>query len=194
MIFIYPTGLAIVAIFSAVRSDENRLSLNDFKDTNNYIVFSTAALSISIATSIGATFLITVRIMKAQRSTARAFPGRQAENRYNGTIEIVAESAVLYSMSLLVLIIFIVTKNSNVYYPQNIHAQISVSDSTSREYFDAKKSLNTPGIGTSAHRTSCCSWLFEARVRMEQYSSQNNNRFEELADYWHSNCGSHHDN
>jgi len=63
--------------------------------------------------------------MKAQKSTARAFPGRKDENRYKGTIEIVAESTILYSMSLLVLIIFIVIKNPNIYYPQNIHAQIS---------------------------------------------------------------------
>ncbi|KAK7441591.1 hypothetical protein VKT23_016583 [Stygiomarasmius scandens] len=119
-------GLGIVAIYSAVLSDVAREPLDQVKQTRNFVVFSIAYFSTSIATSITATFLITLRIIIVQKSTAEtSLSKNKLSQRYKGVIEIIVESAVLYSITLLIMVVFIATKNTNVYYPQNIHAQMA---------------------------------------------------------------------
>ena len=72
----------------------------------------------SIGTSLTTAALITARVLYVQRALRRS--GK-------AIIEIVVESAVLYSITLLIFLVWDVTKNPNVFYAQNIHAQMAAS-------------------------------------------------------------------
>ncbi|GAW01535.1 hypothetical protein LENED_003137 [Lentinula edodes] len=112
-------ALSIAAIPSAASADNTLSNI----ESNTFIILNTAAGGLSIVTSITGTSLIIIKIIGAQRLTAGVFPNRR--NRYNGAIEIIAESAVLYSITLLSLIVCVATKDTNTFYALNIHAQVA---------------------------------------------------------------------
>lgn len=93
-------------------------------DSRNFVNFSRAFFSLSIATSLMTTLLITLRIALVQREMRKA--GLKITS-YSALIEILVESAAMYSVTLLLFVILQSIKNEALYYPQNIHAQIAVS-------------------------------------------------------------------
>ncbi|KAK7444833.1 hypothetical protein VKT23_015150 [Stygiomarasmius scandens] len=120
-------ALAIIAIYSVVQSDIAHDPTEVGKQAHRFVSFSTAYFSTSIATSVIATSLIILRILLVQWSNAKfVSSGREGRgNPYRHVIEIVVESAALYSITLLIFIIFLETKNPNLYYAQNVHAQVA---------------------------------------------------------------------
>ncbi|KAF8832889.1 hypothetical protein HHX47_DHR1001671 [Lentinula edodes] len=125
-------ALSIAAIPSAASADNTLSNI----ESNTFIILNTAAGGLSIVTSITGTSLIIIKIIGAQRLTAGVFPNRR--NRYNGAIEIIAESAVLYSITLLSLIVCVATKDTNTFYALNIHAQVAVSCAFFFEFITTK--------------------------------------------------------
>lgn len=93
------------------------------KKSAEFVTFSTVYFSLSIATSLTTTLLITLRILIVQRASKN----NMQKDSFNPIIEILIESAALYSVTLLIFVVLVITKNSNVYYAQNIHAQMAVS-------------------------------------------------------------------
>lgn len=73
------------------------------------------------------TLLIVARVISVQRVSGKAGNGT-SRNTYSPIIEIVVESAAIYSVSLLAFVIILTrhhTANSQ-YFAENIHAQIAV--------------------------------------------------------------------
>jgi hypothetical protein len=91
-----------------------------------FVKFSTVFFSLSIATSLMTALLIAARIISVQRVTGKA--GIGTRNSYNSIIEIVVESAAIYSVTLIAFIIVLVRPHTTTaqYFSQNIHAQIAV--------------------------------------------------------------------
>lgn len=94
--------------------------------SGQFVTFSTVFFSLSIATSLMTALLIAARIFSVQRETGKA--GIGARNTYNSIIEIVVESAAIYSVTLLVLIIALTRDHTPTAesFTESIHAQIAV--------------------------------------------------------------------
>ncbi|THU86779.1 hypothetical protein K435DRAFT_970155 [Dendrothele bispora CBS 962.96] len=120
-------ALAIISIHIQVQASQNRDPLLLVKQASDFVHFSTAYFSISIATSLITTLLITLRIFLVEISVVKAGMRSSASGRnaYRAVIEIIVEAAVLYSITLLIMVCFISTKNGNLPYAQNIHAQVA---------------------------------------------------------------------
>ncbi|KAJ7367648.1 hypothetical protein DFH08DRAFT_829026 [Mycena albidolilacea] len=93
------------------------------KKSQQFVQLSTIYFSLSVATSLTTTFLITLRILLVQRMSKKT--GTGSHRSFNPIMEILVESAVLYSVSLLTFVVLDVKKDINVYYAQNIHAQMA---------------------------------------------------------------------
>ncbi|KAF7289823.1 hypothetical protein MIND_01356600 [Mycena indigotica] len=93
------------------------------KKSSEFINLSSIYFSLSMATSLTTTLLISLRIFLVQRAASFASP--QAHKLFNPIIEILVESAALYSATLLAFVVFNTQKSVNVYYAQNIHAQLA---------------------------------------------------------------------
>ncbi|KAJ7791793.1 hypothetical protein B0H14DRAFT_2395297 [Mycena olivaceomarginata] len=93
------------------------------KKSEQFVQLSTIYFSLSVATSLTTTFLITLRILLVQRMSKKT--GTGSHRSFNPIMEILVESAVLYSVSLLTFVVLDVKKDINVYYAQNIHAQMA---------------------------------------------------------------------
>lgn len=92
----------------------------------HFVKFSTPYLTLSCATSQLTTALIAVRIFQVQREFKSI--GSQPFHRrsHAKVVEIIVESAVIYSVNLLVFVVLTAMKSINLSYPQNIHPQIAV--------------------------------------------------------------------
>lgn len=96
------------------------------KKSQEFISLSTVYFSLSLATSLTTTLLIAWKLFSGnEKSTSRTAQFDQQKYR-NPWIEIPIESAVLYSTTLLIFLVLDVRKNKNIYYAQNIHAQVTV--------------------------------------------------------------------
>jgi hypothetical protein len=117
-------GLAIAGQIDASLRKESLIAA---EAEQQFLTYSTAFFSLSIATSLMTCLLTAVRIINVQRATASA--GLESESTYRYTIEVVVESAATYSVTLLVFII-ILTRHDNPtsqYFAQSVHAQFAVS-------------------------------------------------------------------
>jgi hypothetical protein len=92
------------------------------KKSGEFVKFSTIYFSLSVATSLTTTLLIAARILLLGRVSSKT--GTASRLSF---WEIPIESAVLYSVTLLTFLALDVEKNTNLYYAQNIHAQMAVS-------------------------------------------------------------------
>ncbi|KAJ7853914.1 hypothetical protein B0H13DRAFT_2358726 [Mycena leptocephala] len=93
--------------------------LNPNLDINAYIDFATPYFALTLATTSLATLLIIFRIFTMTDSATRKSRG------YARVIEVVVESALLYSISLIVYLPFLVTDSYNNGYPHAVLAQIT---------------------------------------------------------------------
>ncbi|KAJ7053312.1 hypothetical protein C8F01DRAFT_1260644 [Mycena amicta] len=94
------------------------------KKSAEFISLSSVYFSLSMATSLTTTLFIALRVILVQRS-ASSIGARITTRRFNPIMEILVESAVLYSLTLLTFVALNAQKSVNVYYAQNIHAQIA---------------------------------------------------------------------
>jgi hypothetical protein len=94
--------------------------------TADVVKFSTAFFTSSIATGLMTAILISGRILSVQRSALKAGVG--GSNRYSSIIEIVVESAIVYSVTLLAFVIILTGPEAPTpqLYVENIHSQIAV--------------------------------------------------------------------
>ncbi|KAJ6585768.1 hypothetical protein B0H19DRAFT_1059956 [Mycena capillaripes] len=92
--------------------------INPNLDRNTYIDFATPYFALSLVNTCLATLLIIFRIitMNDRNLTSRS---------YNGVIEIIVESALLYSIAMVILLPLLVTESPNDVYAQAVVAQIT---------------------------------------------------------------------
>ncbi|KAJ7895717.1 hypothetical protein B0H13DRAFT_2034904 [Mycena leptocephala] len=115
-------GLIINDQVTALRSSEAFVVA---KKSQEFVNLSTVYFSLSVATSLTTTFLISLRIILVQRMSKKH--GSATYQAFNPIMEILIESAVLYSVTMLTFVVLDVKKDVNVYYAQNIHAQMGLA-------------------------------------------------------------------
>jgi hypothetical protein len=97
--------------------------LNPNLDRASFVDFATPYFALSLVTTSLATGLIIVRIFTMTGRAARKSGG------YGRVIEIVVESALLYSVALIIFLPFLVQGSDNDGYAQAVVAQMTVSGS-----------------------------------------------------------------
>ncbi|KAJ7445861.1 hypothetical protein FB451DRAFT_1567985 [Mycena latifolia] len=93
--------------------------INPKLDRNSFIDFATPYFILSLVTTCLATILIIFRIITMTEPAARKSRG------YGRVIEIVVESAVLYSVSLIIFLPFLVSGSYDDGYPQAVVIQMT---------------------------------------------------------------------
>ncbi|KAJ7649363.1 hypothetical protein DFH06DRAFT_1475776, partial [Mycena polygramma] len=116
--------LAGIIVANQVTAAQRSEAFAAAKKSTEFIQLSTIYFSLSVATSLSTTFLITLRIVLLQRMSKRLGNGAHSRS-LNSIIEILIESALLYSVVLLAFVILDVKKDVNLGYAQNIHAQMA---------------------------------------------------------------------
>ncbi|KAJ7479717.1 hypothetical protein FB451DRAFT_1031540, partial [Mycena latifolia] len=115
--------LAGFMISDQVVAEQSSEAFTIAKKSADFVRHSTIYFSLSVATSLTTTFLITLRILLVQRMSKKA--GTGSHRTFNPIMEILIESAALYSATLLIFVVLDVKKDTNLYYAQNIHAQMA---------------------------------------------------------------------
>ncbi|KAJ7852670.1 hypothetical protein B0H14DRAFT_2759781 [Mycena olivaceomarginata] len=111
-------GFIISDQVGALRSSE---AFTVAKKSAEFVRLSTIYFSLSVATSLTTTLLISLRILLLRRTLRKTETG----HTFNPLLEIPIESALLYSVTLLTFVALDVRKDANLYYAQNIHAQMT---------------------------------------------------------------------
>lgn len=94
----------------------------------HFAEFSTPYFGLSLATSLLTTGLIVFRIIQVQRAANKfGFGSEGGFGSYAKIIEILIESAALYSVNLVVFVALLAQRDSRVIYPELIHPQVAVS-------------------------------------------------------------------
>ncbi|KAJ6473930.1 hypothetical protein DFH09DRAFT_468348 [Mycena vulgaris] len=93
--------------------------MNPNLDRNSFIDFATPYFSLSLATTCLATILIILRIITMTEPSTRRAMG------YGRVVEMVVESAMLYSVTLIIFLPLLVTESSNDGYAQAVVAQMT---------------------------------------------------------------------
>ncbi|KAJ6481447.1 hypothetical protein C8R47DRAFT_1073811 [Mycena vitilis] len=114
-------GFIVADQVTAAQSSE---PLTAAKTSKEFVQLSTIYFSLSVATSLTTTFLIIMRLALFQRMSKRLGTGAHSQS-LNSVIEILIESALLYSITLLTFVVLDANKDVNLYYAQNIHAQMA---------------------------------------------------------------------
>lgn len=124
---VYRTVLAIISIIGQVLVAQSR---TPGVVPLHFVKFTTPYLALSCATSLLTTSLIAAKIFMIQREFKGI--GTQSNHRQSHAkvVEMIVESAVLYSVNLLVFVVLTAMKNISLSYPQNIHPQIAVRVAT----------------------------------------------------------------
>lgn len=122
----HPSFTSVTAVISIVGQVAHARNRSPGPVPLHYARFSTAYFSMSLATALITSALITWRVILAQRAVRSADGGVRFERSYARLIEIIVESAAMYSANLLVFVILSSTRNPNVEYTQQIQPQISV--------------------------------------------------------------------
>jgi hypothetical protein len=100
--------------------EQAAFALNPNLDRNKFVEFSIAYFALSLVTTCIATLLIIFRIIALSDQTTRKSRG------YSRVIEIVVESALLYSVAMAISLPLLVRQSSNSAYGQAVVAQVTV--------------------------------------------------------------------
>jgi len=92
---------------------------------NKFAKFTAVYFSLSLASTVISTSLTVYRIITVARET-----GFHSQNSYRKIIEIVVESAALYSLILIIYVPFLVRPDFSDAYPQAILVNVMVSIDT----------------------------------------------------------------
>ena len=98
--------------------------INPKLSRTSFVDFATPYFILSLVTTCLATILILFRIITMSERATRKSRG------YGRVIEIVVESALLYSVALIVFLPFLVNKSFDDAYPQAVLGQMTVSFTT----------------------------------------------------------------
>ncbi|GJE89920.1 hypothetical protein PsYK624_060320 [Phanerochaete sordida] len=118
-------GAVLAGFVISVQADalESNITYVAVQKEREFTTLITAYFTLSISTSLTTTLLISLRVLLVQRA-ARSV-GMEKYSAYTHVVEILVESAALYSATLLVFVVLNTRMNINFYYAQNIHAQIA---------------------------------------------------------------------
>lgn len=118
------TVFSVLADFAQIKSAEK--VQNVLLDSKLFIDTGTIYLSLSFATTLVVTILISYRILSIDRSN-RKLVGEDRESRslYYHALEIVIESAALYSIAELALLILLVRALPTYKFAQDVVAQVT---------------------------------------------------------------------
>lgn len=119
--------IAGVIIADQVLASTIKVPFTVAKKSSEFVTLSIVYFWMSIATSLMTTSLIIFRILQVQRMS----PESGSHRRFRPAIEIIVESAILYSVTLIIFTALDVIKTSNVFFAQNIHAQMAVRNTLS---------------------------------------------------------------
>lgn len=90
--------------------------------------FTTPYEALSLTTSLLTTLLIIFRVYLVQRTSRKLGIDTKGQfGQYSRIIEILVESAALYSVNLIAFLVLTVRKDIRLSYPELIHPQIAVS-------------------------------------------------------------------
>ncbi|KAF8580779.1 hypothetical protein K439DRAFT_1518621 [Ramaria rubella] len=98
-----------------------------FTITGHFIDTGTPYLALSLTTTLLVTILISYRIWSISSGAHSALEKPFFKSIYSTAIETVVESALLYSISLLIMVVLIVRKDPTYRYLEDITAQIVAS-------------------------------------------------------------------
>jgi hypothetical protein len=118
--------LGAITVADIVISDESKVAFTAAKKAAEFVRVSTTYFSLSITTSLTTSTLAAIRILLMQRASRKA--GLQQNTAYSRVAEVVIESAILYSVPLLLYVVLEAVRNNAFYYAQNIHGQTTVRD------------------------------------------------------------------
>ncbi len=92
----------------------------------HFITFSTPYFALSLVTSLYSTIFIAVRVLLVQYQMRKLGVGSQFQGNYSRMLEIIFESAVIYSVNMIVFVALTQEKTVKLDWPQEIHPQIAV--------------------------------------------------------------------
>lgn len=119
--------LLVVAVISVVGQVALARDPEPTPVGEHFAEFTTPYEALSLTTSLLTTGLIAYRIFMVQRSCRRL--GIDTKGRfgsYSRILEILVESAAIYSVNLIAFVILTARKDIRLSYPELIHPQISV--------------------------------------------------------------------
>jgi len=130
MMTISGLALSIVSVVGQVEVTRTKLP---GQVPQKFVTFSTPYFGLSLATSLYATILITVKMALVRREFVQqnvakgliGVPGSTISQWRLLMIEIPAEAAVIYSVNLIAWIVLLARKNEKLVYPQDLHPQIT---------------------------------------------------------------------
>jgi hypothetical protein len=100
--------------------EQAAFALNPDLDRNKFVDFAIPYYALSLATTCIAMLLIIFRIIALSDQTTRKSRG------YNRVIEIVVESALLYSVAMAIFLPLLVRQSPNSAYAQAVVTQVTV--------------------------------------------------------------------
>ncbi|KAJ6620503.1 hypothetical protein B0H10DRAFT_2021828 [Mycena sp. CBHHK59/15] len=100
-------------------AEQARYIINPSLDRHTFVDFATPYFALSLVTTLLATLMIILRILMMTKFSPGIAKG------YGNVIEIVVESAALYSITLIVFLPFLVSGSFNDGYPQAILVQMT---------------------------------------------------------------------
>jgi len=91
----------------------------------HFITFSTPYFALSLVTSLYSTVFIALRVLLVQLQMRRLGVETKYQGSYSRMIEIIFESAVIYSVNMIAFVALTQEKTVKLDWPQNIHPQIA---------------------------------------------------------------------
>ncbi|KLO12178.1 hypothetical protein SCHPADRAFT_941446 [Schizopora paradoxa] len=91
----------------------------------HFVTFSTPYFALSLVTSLYSTVFIAIRVLWVQLEMRRLGVESQYQGSYARMIEIIFESAVIYSVNMIAFVALTQEKTVKLDWPQNIHPQIA---------------------------------------------------------------------
>jgi len=91
----------------------------------HFVTFSTPYFALSLVTSLYSTIFIAVRVLLVQYQMRKLGVGSQFQGSYSRMLEIIFESAVIYSVNMIVFVALTQEKTVKLDWPQEIHPQIA---------------------------------------------------------------------
>lgn len=119
-------ALAACALISVVGQVEASAERVPGVVPKHFVTFSTPYFALSLVTSLYSTVFIALRVLLVQYQMRRLGVESQFQGSYSRMIEIIFESAVIYSVNMIAFVALTQEKTVKLDWPQNIHPQIAV--------------------------------------------------------------------
>ena len=126
--------MAVLSLIGEVEEDIVGVSATaPIVGTSSFVRFFTPYLALSLGTTLYTTCMIIGRILSVAIGVRESGIKRSLIGRYFVIIEILVESALLYSLTILIFVILLARESEHNIYPDSILSQVSVSDSLTNQ-------------------------------------------------------------